>query len=184
MTLKPAWYMNFAEGHSGNTLDKIGGLPSHIPDAFPRYEPTDEELAFIAQIYCTTERLAIPGTLCIQLYQEIDYGPLPVAIRVPVGAKENTDQLGLIHPRIRKYEIHWEQEDDPETIPDDWELTEKERRLMQSKVGGTPHYTDDDLEIGHRYLFQMREDPAGFNFAGRHAIVTIDADGLLDVRLQ
>ncbi|HEY9777814.1 MAG TPA: hypothetical protein V6C81_28900 [Planktothrix sp.] len=55
---------------------------------------------------------------------------------------------------------------------------------MQSKVGGTPYYTDDELLAGHTYLFQLREDPAGFNFADRKAIVTMGGAETLHVRLQ
>ena len=30
----PAWYMKFIPGHHG-TLDRMGGLPSHLPPVFP-----------------------------------------------------------------------------------------------------------------------------------------------------
>jgi hypothetical protein len=182
--MKPAWYMRFSEGHGDGGLDRIAGQPTHLPTVFPLFGSTGEHLAFIAQIYCTQHRLAIPDTLCVQLYQEVADEPLPVAIRLPVDARENFDHLGRIHPSIRELRIDWELKNDPDEIPDCFEFTDEERQLMESKVGGTPYYTDDELPAGHVYLFQLCENPAGFNFADRTAIVTMDPEGLLHVRLQ
>jgi hypothetical protein len=53
-------------------------------------------------------------------------------------------------------------------------LSAEERQLMESKVGDTPYYADDELPVLHVYLLQLREDPAGFNVADRAAIVTMD----------
>ncbi len=167
-----------------NCLDKIGGLPTHKPEVFPICESTGEQLAFIAQIYCTPDRLIIPNTLCVQLYQEVIDEPAPVAIRLPIDAQENLNNLGCIHPYIRQLRIDWELRSDPDEIPETLELTDDELQLMESKVGGTPYYTDDEVPLEHVYLFQLREEPAGLNFAGRKAIVTMDQDGRLHVRLQ
>jgi hypothetical protein len=182
-TMNPAWYMRFSEGGDASR-DRIGGLPTHLPKVLPIYEPTGEQLAFIAQIYCTPDRLALPNTLCVQLYQEVADEPLPVAIRLPIDAEENRDRLGLVHPKIQRLRIDWELKNDPDKVPDSFEFTDQERQLMESKVGGTPYYTDDELPGGHVYLFQLCEYPAGFNFADRTAIVTMDPEGLLHVRLQ
>lgn len=181
--MNPAWYMCFSAG-GDNDVDKIGGLPTHLPEVFPVCNSTGEELAFIAQIYCTNERLAVPNTLCVQLYQDLEDDPLPVAIRLPLGAKANSENVGCVHPDIRRLRIDWQLEHDPDEVPDSLELTDNERRLMESKVGGTPYYTDDELPQGHTYLFQLCEDPGGFNFADRKVIVTMDLEGLMHVRLQ
>lgn len=180
--MKPAWYMCFSE-YDGDCRDRTGGLPTHLPTTFPIEESTGQQLPFIAQLYCSSERLAIPNTLCVQLYQELDE-PLPVAIRVPLDAQINKSGSGRAHPDIKRLRIDWDMKSDPDEIPDDFELSDAEVQLMESKVGGIPYYTDDELEEGHVYLFQLREEPAGFNFAGRNAIVTMDSDGLLHVRLQ
>jgi hypothetical protein len=189
--MKPAWYMHFSEGRGGgggggggDGLDKIGGLPTHLPENIPICKLTCEPLAFIAQFYCTKDRLSIPNTLCVQLYQELEDEPLPVALRVAFDARENQEQLGLAHPSIQQMRIDWEFRSDPDQIPDSFEFTDEERQLMESKVGGVPYYTDDELPFGHLYLFQLREEPAGFNFADRTAIVTMNPEGLLHVRLQ
>lgn len=187
--MKPAWYMRFSEDSSpehdtGDCPDRIGGLPTHLPEGFPVCESTGETLAFIAQLYCTPERLAIQDTLCVQLYQDDEYEPAPVAIRIPIDAQLNRENCGLAHPDIKRLRIDWDLKTDADEIPTTFELTDEERQLMQSKVGGTPYYTDDELPAGHVYLFQLQEDPAGFNFAGRMAIVTMDQEGILHVRLQ
>jgi hypothetical protein len=181
--------MRFQPGHHGNSFDRIGGVPTHLPDSVPRSAAASgEELAFIAQFYCTPERLNIPGTLCIQLYQEADVGeggdPLPVAIQVPLGARENGRKLGIVHPGINPYEIFWEAKDDPDELPDDLGLSDETAYLLDSKIGGTPCYTDDELPAGHRYLLQLDQMPAGFNFADRRAMVTLGPDQKLHVRLQ
>jgi len=181
--------MRFHEGTGEGSKDRLGGLPTHLPERFPRRKShlgeEREELAFVAQFYCTSERLNLPNTLCIQLYQDQDAGdggdPLPVAIRLPLGAKENTERAGLIHKGISQYHIVWEAKNDPDMIPEDDHLAAE---LVESKVGGTPYYTDDELPPGHIYLFQLHEDPAGLNFAGRHAIVTLAPSGELSLRLQ
>jgi hypothetical protein len=187
--VKPAFYMHFHQGHEGQSLDRIGGVPSHLPESFPSGAgASGGQLAFIAQFYCTSERLNIPGTLCIQLYQDRDVGeggdPLPVAIRVPVGARQNTQRLGMVHPGIEVHDIVFEAKDDPDELSDDLWLSDQDRYILDSKVGGTPCYTDDELPLGHRYLLQLGEEPAGFNFADRRAIVTLGPDELLYVRLQ
>lgn len=63
-----AYYMEFAKGHQG-TLDRIGGLPTHLPQAFPICSDSGQEMAFLAQLYASHDRFNVPGALCIQLYQ-------------------------------------------------------------------------------------------------------------------
>ena len=100
--MKPAFYMQFVNGHFGS-LDRTGGLPTHLPPEFPLC-PSGKVMAFLAQFYCTDERLTLPGTLCIQLYQDVDVdmggGPWPVAVSVPVVAKPNIEGLGVSQPTV------------------------------------------------------------------------------------
>jgi hypothetical protein len=192
--MRKAYYMQFLEGHDGGRLDRLGGLPTHLPAKIPRFTTYDgkekNEFALLAQFYCTTDRLYLPDTLCIQLWQDPDVGeggdPLPVAIRVPVTANENTERLGVIHPDVLPHEISFELRDDPYVFPDSREayVTDEEKALMQSKIGGVPYYTDDELPPEHIFLFQLYEGPGGCNFAGRHAMVTLAPTGDLHVRLQ
>ena len=60
-------YMRFVSGHHGS-LDRVGGIPTHLP-------PEDlggnlAQMYFVGQFYCSESRLNLPGTLCLQIYQE------------------------------------------------------------------------------------------------------------------
>lgn len=61
--MKPAFYMRFLEGHSGRSVDRVGGLPTHLPERFPRFTTHSgeerEELAFVS--------LAPDGALHVRL---------------------------------------------------------------------------------------------------------------------
>lgn len=181
--MKPAWYMQFAEIDDDCELDRTGGLPTHLPVAYPTSEYTGDDLHFLAQFYCSGQRLSIPDTLCVHLYQELDE-PVPVAVRVPINAQPNEKKLGRIHPNVKRCRIEWTDSFDPDEIPESAELTDDESKLMESKIGGTPYYTDDELAPGHTYLLQLGEEPADFNFGGRKVMLTISDDGELHVRLQ
>lgn len=167
--MRTAYYMSFVAGHRRG-LDRTGGLPTRLPPEFPRCSNSGEEMAFLAQFSTSPERLDLPSTFCIQLYQcvDVDEGddPLPVAVRVPIGAPPSREHQGRVHPSVGRFEIEWEARDDPDEIPVGPDPSEEELRLTGSKMGGTP-YHDDALEPGATFLIQLREEPAGFNFAGR-----------------
>ncbi len=177
--------MRFVKGGDG-LLDRTGGLPTHLPPEVPHCWNSGEEMAFVAQFYCTPERLNLPDTLCIQLYQCREAGmgddPLPVPVRVPLGASLNADQVGIAQRSVGLYHVEWEPRDDPDVVPVGPDPTDEELHRVGSKVGGTP-YHDYALEPGEVFLLQLEEDPAGFNFAGRTAIVVKDVRGQLQVRL-
>ena len=90
--------MIFKNGYSGS-LNKCGGLPTHLPEVWPQIDGTD--LAFLFQLYCDGEKLNIPNTLCIQgyqLFEEGDYNSDIVVVQLPLNAKENIQQIGLSCP--------------------------------------------------------------------------------------
>ena len=66
-----SYHMIFKNGYSGS-LNKCGGLPTHLPEVWPQIDGTD--LAFLFQLYCDGEKLNIPNTLCIQGYQLFEEG--------------------------------------------------------------------------------------------------------------
>ncbi len=183
--MKRAFYMRFVKGGDG-LHDRTGGLPTHLPPEVPHCWNSGEEMAFLAQFYCTPERPNLPDTLCIQLYQCRDVGmgddPVPVVVQVPLGANPNSEKVGIAQRAVDRYHIEWEPKDDPDVVPLGPDPTEEELQLAESKVGGTP-YEGYVLEPGEVFLLQLEEDPAGFNFAGRTAMVVIDVRGQLQVRL-
>ena len=88
----PAWYIKFKKGHHGS-LDRVGGLPTHVP---PEYPVDDGEmLQFVAQFECDAERLPVADTFLLQIYRGDPCSSTadPVAVRVPFGAKENTNLI-------------------------------------------------------------------------------------------
>jgi hypothetical protein len=176
-----AYYMRFMKGHHG-ALDRIGGLPSHVPLAFPRCPYSGQEMAFLAQIYCARPRFSLPETLCVQLYQRQGVGqgddPCPVAVRVPLGAPVNTGNQGTCQPRIILHDITWEERIDPESEPD----FPEDLPLYESKIGGiclhSYLFSESDC-----FLMQLKEEPGNFNFAGRTCIMCLSEGERLKVYL-
>jgi hypothetical protein len=144
-------------------------------------------MAFLAQFYCTPERLNLAGTQCVQLYQCRDVGmggdPVPVAIRVAIGSEPNSQKSGIVQPSVGQYDISWLPTDDPDVLPDGPDPTEEELQLTKSKVGGIPYFADN-LTPGETYLLQLKEGPADFNFAGRMVVVSLGVDDDLHVSLE
>jgi hypothetical protein len=168
-----AWYMRLASGHHG-AIDLLGGLPSHLPPAFP-YNRDGRRLRFLCQFACG-ERLRLPGGY-LQIYQDDpEYDPLPVAVLVPTSALENASGSGELQPGVLPFDVAWEPRDDPA------ETTDDAVELASSKAGGTCYFLDA-LRPGERLLLQVRQLPAGFNFGGYTAVVAVSEDGELRVGL-
>lgn len=176
-----AQYMRFEEGRHG-AIDHIGGLPSHLPAAFPRVGNSAQEMAFLAQLYCSPSRLNLAGMLCVHLYQDPDVGeggdPLPIALALPLGSTINQESLGTANPTISELDVVWEERMDPDFEPD----MPDDLPLYASKVGGLclHSYLFDPTD---QFLFQLKEEPAGFNFAGRTCLVCLSSHGDLRVYL-
>jgi len=168
--------MRFIQGHHGK-LDRIGGLPSHVPPSPSIYPETGKQRAFLAQFYCSPGRLEIDGALCLHLYQDPDEDePCPVVVVVPANAPENTGGYGVANRRIKPFDIEWELREDPDIATgDDVDLTD-------SKAGGTCYFLDVVGE-GETLVFQLDQQPAGFNFGGYTAVVVRTKEGNLVVRL-
>jgi hypothetical protein len=175
-----AFYMKFRQGHHGSQ-DRLGGVPSHLPPAFPKCDYSGEEMAFLGQFYCGVPRLDLPDTLCIQLYQDRHVGeggdPCPVEVRVPLGAAPNDEGLGLQQKGVIAHDIEYEERVDPDTEPE----FPEDLPLYSSKIGGL--CLSCSVEEPDRYLLQLDEDPGDFNFAGRNCIVAVTPDGQLKVYL-
>jgi hypothetical protein len=177
-----AFYMDFVSGCKWTGCDRVGGLPTHTPPKTPCCSVSGRELAFLAQFYCSGERLSLSNVLCIHLYQDPDVGcggdPLPVAIGLPLDSPVNAYGVGLRQEGISEYRIDWKLAFDPRTeppFPDDLPL-------CRSKIGGLCLHKDIFVE-GEKYLMQLRERPANFNFASRTCIVSITHENVLNVHL-
>src|SRR5262245_13607109 len=131
----PAWYMRFVPGHHG-ALDRVGGVPTHLPRDLPTaYE--GHPLLFLAQFYCDGVRLNLPGTLCLQLYQDQPDGdPIPVPVLVPLDAELNASGQGVPYPGVLLHDIEWEYREDPDES--DADMLE----LAKSKIGGLCYFHD------------------------------------------
>jgi len=165
----PAWYMKFVPGHHG-ALDRVGGLPSHLPPAFPQNH-AGRPLRFLAQFYCDGARLNLPGVLCLQVYQdEPDGDPIPVPVFIPVGAEPNTGQLGAADPRVIPHDIEWEYREDPD------EPTDEQVKVAASKLGGACYFAHA-LNPGERLLLFLDEQPADFNFGGDEFMLAVNQVG-------
>jgi hypothetical protein len=170
-----AYYMEFIKGHHG-ALDRIGGLPTHLPEAFPICADTGQEMAFLVQLYSFHDRFNVPGAVCIQLYQcrGVDDGedPNPIAVKVPIGALLNEAHRGTSQPTVMPYDIIWDRKEDPDEFPSSGGLSPEILQLHQAKAGGLP---PRDLRITpDKFLGQLTEYPAGVNFGGLLAVLFLD----------
>lgn len=172
----PAHYMKFVPGQHGQ-LDRIGGLPTHLPPEFPLSPNSGQQMAFLGQFYEHPERLPLDGALCIHLYQCLeDYDPWPVVVAVPKSAPLNLNQEGTPQPDVQPFDVEWEYREDPENF-DHWQTD-----LCDSKAGGTCYFSFD-LNPHDSLLLQLSEDPGGFNFGGYTPVIVRTSDGRLQVRL-
>lgn len=171
-----AHYMRFVEGHSGGA-DRLGGLPTHLPQSFPCAASTGKPMTFLAQFYCRPGRLDLAGGLCLHLYQGPEEDePCPVAVLVPIDAAENLAALGLHREHAPCFDVVWEERQDPD------EAEDHQTELAASKAGGTCYFWDL-VQPGERLLLQLRQQPGGFNFGGYTAVVVQTASGELETRL-
>ena len=90
-----SYHMIFKKEYTGS-LNKYGGLPTHIPSQWPQIE--GDNLTFLFQLYCDGKKLNIPDTLCIQGYQLIKDGDFLsdiIVVQLPLNAKRNTGNIGV-----------------------------------------------------------------------------------------
>ena len=107
-----SYRMHFCNEYTGQ-LNKFGGLPTHLPTAWPKDIYSGNELTFLCQLYCDGVKLAIENILCIQIYQWIDSdgqeGSDPIVVPVPMDAKENLHGEGISHPMLQEGDIRFEE---------------------------------------------------------------------------
>jgi hypothetical protein len=163
-----AWYMKFRDGHSG-CLDRVGGLPTHLPPKWPRSSDGERDLRFLAQVHCDGTRLSLGETFLLQIYQDIPEGDVgPVVVKLAHDAKQNARNEGQPDPGVKPFDIQWEYREDP----DDSEQIER----VDSKLWGTCFFSRVIGE-GKRLLLTFDEDPACFNFGGDELMLAINGAG-------
>lgn len=171
--MSKVFYMKFKKVSRG-ALDKVGGLPTHLPPCFPVSTFTGKQLGFLFQMYCDSNRLPVEGTLCIQVYQSInidsgDDGE-PVVIKVPLDAPLNKRNEGTIHPEVAEYDILWEEGTEPDYLPDYLDDSIESYKMLDSKLGGAvpPGFSNE------KFLGWVAEEPIDFNFGGLLCIILKD----------
>lgn len=179
--MSKVFYMKFEKMHRG-ALDKVGGLPTHLPPCFPVSTFTGKQLGFLFQLYCDSNKLQVEGALCIQVYQSIDVDNgddgEPVIIKVPLDAPLNDRNLGTIHPEVSEYDVLWEEGKEPDYLPDYLDDSIESYKMLESKLGGAvpPEF------INEKFLGWITEEPVNFNFGGLLCIVLND-NGELGIRI-
>lgn len=159
-----AWYMKFVEGHHGS-LDRVGGLPSHLPANYPTFEGT--QLQFVAQFQCDDRRLRVGDSFLVQIYRGDPCLSVadPVVVFVPHGAPENSEAVGVPDPDAKPHDVHWELRHDP----DNGDSLED----LESKLWGTCYF-GGIVPDGYRLFLSLCEMPADFNFGGDELMLAID----------
>ena len=170
-----SYHMIFKNGYSGS-LNKCGGLPTHLPEVWPQIDGTD--LSFLFQLYCDEEKLNIPNTLCIQgyqLFEEGDYNSDIVVIQLPPNAKENIQQIGLSCPISPDYaggDIEFE-------IVEETNIFEENEKngidVFASKLLGW--HSENDLAEGNAFLGWLRDESPFVIGANCHCCLLVNAKG-------
>ncbi|HYE21701.1 MAG TPA: hypothetical protein VEA69_24895 [Tepidisphaeraceae bacterium] len=180
-----AHYMSFVRG-DGASLDRLGGLSTHLPPTWPMSTATTP-MAFTAQFACDPARLPIPGAAIVQIYQtEPGIDPWPLAVLIPPGAARNVDGTGRPNHEVTPHDVRWEPRDDPMVATVDDLFDPRHGNLHASKAGGTNAHPDA-LEPGERFLLQLEDDRLremhGLNFGGYSLILVLTREGGVEARL-
>ena len=139
-----AYYAKYVDGHHGS-LDRIGGLPTHLPDVLPRCECGPAP--FLLQLYFEGKTLAfVPRELMgIQLYscnKCVFTSVVPITINaLQLDAAAPSIQPSEIDPALRQ-DIHWTEMDDPQptrVVDEFWDnddIRPEYLHLLDDKLGG------------------------------------------------
>ena len=152
--------------------DRVGGVPSHLPQVWPRCQLCQNQMEFVGQLYAS-ETFPLGGPLGLQFYIcdncRVTYGGqandrLPIHMEVlPPGTAENVVRGGV---RCRRQPIRYISYNPVKDSTDQWSfnrrrLAEEElpdTHLRQDKVGGLFPYDGYDsprITPGNRMLAQF-----------------------------
>ena len=145
-----AYYAKYTEDHHGS-LDRIGGLPSHLPDADPACDCANQ-MQFLAQIYFQGKVIEFINSDCmaIQLYSCPDCMENRI-IALSDTAKVNGDGSGRAWPKTQYWcDINWTEQTDPAPSADvgqywrDDNILPEYEHLLNDKIGGFFPTVDHD----------------------------------------
>ena len=139
-----AYYANYVDGHHGS-LDRIGALPTHLPDVLPRCECGPAQ--FLLQLYFEGKTLAfVPSELmAIQLYScsKCQFtSVVPITFSAP---QLNAAAPSFYPPEMDAtlwQDIRWTEMDDPQPTRavdefwDDDDIRPEYLHLLNDKLGG------------------------------------------------
>ena len=160
-----------------NNLDRIGGLPSHLPLAWPNCMCCRSPLSFIAQLYHPLlfdypegkNQMGLQLYTCVECHQNIKdmYGNLLTYI-LPDSASPNSSMLGIESQNQKIKFVCYEEVADPvgqwEYLKFDDEemytLADKYGHLNKDKIGGLficddegmPEITPENLLIAQIHI--------------------------------
>ena len=146
-----SWVMDYSR-RPGESPDRLGGLPDHLPYAWPRCQGCQERMGFVGQLYAA-DHFPMDGHLALQLYvcdDCMDVGSQMVHLEVlPPTAALNRRRLGVRYrPQSKQYITFTPIEDSI----DQWAYIRRRRteddlpdeHLRRDKVGGLFPYDDSE----------------------------------------
>lgn len=169
-----SFHMRFVE-FDPDAASFVGALPRIMPaTGWPKSPNDHQELVFLAQFSCDfLSQVLRPGAI-IQIFQSSDSKDAwPYAFLLEDG-QPRPDGVGRKHDEVIPYTVLWEMVEEPDFFEDRMELLE--RGLANSKCGGLPAF-DGSMEPGDKFLLQLKEAPANFNFGTFTVVVVLDASG-------
>ena len=145
-----AYYAQYIDGHHG-ALDRIGGLPSHLPVGLHNCE-CDSEMSFVAQLYFQDKDLPFLDSclLGVQLFS-CDRCLHDIVLPIPEHAGSNESRTGKAWHKLNQWrDIKWVVRDDPEPTDDTEQfwvgdvLAPEYAHLLDDKIGGCFPVVDHD----------------------------------------
>lgn len=172
--MKVSYHMSFKNNYSG-FLNKYGGLPTHLPEAWPQIE--GDALSFLFQIYCDQNRFAIPKTLCIQGYQLIEDGDFNsdiILVQVPHNATRNPGDIGTKANEFREGDICFEEVLECEEYD---ENINRKINIFKSKLQGW--YPENDFPEDWTFLGWLNDEDPFYIGANNKLCMFLDSEGLI-----
>lgn len=150
MSRSVSWIMTYST-RPGDTLDRVGGQPSHLPYFWPRCQACQERMAFVGQLY-DSDRLSLDGHLALQFYVCDDCQDKQRWLHMealPKAAPLNSARVGVRRRSQPRRYIHYSPVEDS---MDQWELNRRrlaeeelpDKHLRRDKVGGLFPYDGDE----------------------------------------